>query len=137
MNWKLQVGIPVVVLIVVFFGYLSYAHYANKVPAQTCVAGQGEICPTDYFVYEVQYYKDMLKKVSDYQLHKTAEEANHLNDQVLGMRIRLFSQVKDGGMTPNGTAWDDTKKKFITNPPPNAPVVSVPPAPPAAKPKSP
>lgn len=102
----------------------------DKTETPKCVAGPGEICPSDDFITEL----DELKRLDDQQRtlsqSKVVKELIAINDTRRGMADRMQQEINSTLQANPGHMWDGNKRKFVPAPPP---VITAPAPTPAPK----
>ncbi len=87
--------------------------YAGPAPADNCVAGPGEICPSYLFVAEMQEWHRLDSEVQEYLKQHPSSALNppldqqEKRDKFDGLTVRIARQI------PLFFRWDDTKGKFV------------------------
>jgi predicted Abi (CAAX) family protease len=105
----MKIGIVLLVMIVFVIG----AAYAGEAPANSCVAGPNEICPSILFVAEMEQWKVLNHEVQTYLQQHPSNALNppldqqQKRDQFSELTMRIAQQI------PLFYRWDETRGKFV------------------------
>jgi hypothetical protein len=98
---------------------------AQETEAKACVAGPGEICPSDDFKQEITTFKTLAARQRDLSQNAKVKELIALIDQTKGMSERMQGEIQQTLNQNPGHQWDGAKEKFTLMPPQPAPQTPV------------
>lgn len=83
-----------------------------------CVAGPGEICPSDDFKQELKALKALADRHRALSQDPKVKELSSVADQWYGMSQRMQQEINQTLQQNPGHAWDGGKEKFVVVPVP-------------------